>query len=106
MDVNVLNRTVSCTELMCCKACQHAELHRRRSAILREEYQQMAENCEVSQDFVVYAVDMQKNCFCPNWRLKNTFLSRLVIFNEKFASLNCNDDFTILRHKDIAKKQA
>ena len=33
-------------------------------------------------------------------------MSRLVVFNETFASLNRNDDFTILWHEAIAGRQA
>ena len=58
---------------------------------------------KMQDDTSIFTADMQKIIFLPKITLKeHFFVSRLVIFNETFASVKNNKDFVILWHKAIS----
>ncbi|CAH2004429.1 unnamed protein product, partial [Acanthoscelides obtectus] len=64
-------------------------------------------NQEVMQDEKVYAVDMQKVLLLPKMSTKESFfVSRLVVFNETFASLHKDGNICVMWHEAIRGRSA
>ncbi|CAH1996809.1 unnamed protein product [Acanthoscelides obtectus] len=59
------------------------------------------------QDEKVYAVDMQKVLLLPKMSTKESFfVSRLVVFNETFASLHKDGNICVMWHEAIRGRSA
>ena len=77
---------------------QPAEIARK---LYQEDQKEIPENCGI------YTEDMQKVLLLPKMTIKeHFFVSRLVIFNETFASVNKDGDFVLLWHEGIAGRKA
>ena len=88
-----------------CQTCQDAEQHVKKYTAARREYQQDANFNLAGQ--TIFAVDMQKIILLPKLTTKeHFFVSRLVVFNETFASLKGDADFVMLWHEGIAGRVA
>ena len=86
-----------------CEKCLSGKDHLERARKSRHEYQKVAPD-----GVSVYAVDMQRVIMLPKLSTKESFfVSRLVVFNETFASIsNDKPDYVILWHEGIAGRLA
>ena len=76
-----------------CTECQQYEHHENRYKRAREEYKKDTQ----SNDKTIYATNMQKVILLPKMTTKeHFFVSRLVFFNQTFASLQKDGDFPLL----------
>jgi len=82
-----------------CEICVAARLHLERARVSRQEYGKPHQ-----ADTSVFAVDMQKVILLPKMTIKeHFFVSRLVVFNETFASLTSDKpDYVILWHEAVS----
>ena len=84
-----------------CELCQRSEIHLKKASEAREHYRKdMKENnC--------FCVDMQKVIILPKLTTKESFFtSRLVCFNETFASGDEGKDYTVMWHEGISGRKA
>ena len=85
-----------------CDICCYSKAQSERARLARHEYQK-----PVSGDGKVFTADMQKIILLPKLTTKqHFFVSRLVIFNETFASLDGKNDMVILWHEGITARNA
>ena len=84
---------------VCCENAKHHLVYMNA----RIEYHKPCE-----PGFVSYTADMQKVCLIPQLTTKeHVFVSRLVVFNETFASLNKGrEDILVLWHEAISGRKA
>lgn len=88
-----------------CDDCRKYTQHRDRAKRAREQYHKDQEN--IPDDTAVYTADMQKIILLPKMEIKeHFFISRLVVFNETFASVRGDCDYCILWHEAIAGRKA
>ncbi|CAH2010131.1 unnamed protein product [Acanthoscelides obtectus] len=89
-----------------CKICCQFENHKKSYTEARQHYENDS-NQEVMQDEKVYAVDMQKVLLLPKMSTKESFfVSRLVVFNETFASLHKDGNIFVMWHEAIRGRSA
>ncbi|CAH1966618.1 unnamed protein product, partial [Acanthoscelides obtectus] len=89
-----------------CKICCQFENHKKSYTEARQHYENDS-NQEVMQDEKVYAVDMQKVLLLPKMSTKESFfVSRLVVFNETFASLHKDGNICVMWHEAIRGRSA
>jgi len=86
-----------------CEVCLHYSKHLDRARAARHEYQ-----LPVPDDCTVLAADMQRVILLPKMTIKeHFFVSRLVVFNETFASLSAGQpDYVILWHEALSSRTA
>lgn len=84
-----------------CDVCVTAKRHLERARQSRQEY---GKPQPPDSDEHTFAVDMQKVILLPKMKIKeHFFVSRLVVFNETFASLTSDKpDYVILWHEAIS----
>ena len=83
--------------------CKNHVTHQKAYREVRDEYQ----NPITRESFHSFTADMQKVILLPKLTSKeHVFVSRLVLFNETFASLDGNDDLLILWHEGVAGRSA
>ena len=88
-----------------CELCKKATLHLKKAEEARTEYRKDKE--EEDPTASTFAADMQKVILLPKMTLKeHFFVSRLVVFNETFASVYGEVDLLILWHEAIAGRNA
>jgi hypothetical protein len=76
-----------------------------RAKAAREEYQRSVVDKTDNQH--IFAVDMQKVILLPKMTIKeHFFVSRLVVFNETFASISDQRDYVCLWHEAIRGRSA
>ena len=90
-------------EKMSCNICVSHAAHRQKYTDARFEYQR-----EKDPEAVYFTADMQKVIVLPKLTTKaQFFVSRLVTFNETFASMNSEfPDYCILWHEAISGRNA
>jgi len=86
-----------------CPVGDNAKHHLERARAARHEYQQPA-----ASDEHVFAADMQKVILLPKMTIKeHFFVSRLVVFNETFASITAKQlHLVVLWHEGITGRMA
>ena len=85
-----------------CDICCSSKTHLERARLARHEYQK-----PISAGDKVFTADMQKIILLPKLTIKqHFFVSRLVIFNETFASMDGKNDMVILWHEGISGRNA
>lgn len=90
-----------------CSSCQKYKIHKEKYDAARIAYKEDSENENWGSDTKVYAVDMQKILIIPKMTIKNScFVSRLVVFNETFSSLNTDDNNCVLWHEAISVRNS
>ena len=90
-----------------CEVCEEGNRHLLKAQQAREAYRKDKEENQNPTDTSVFTADMQKVILLPKLTLKeHFFVSRLVIFNETFASLTGEPDLLILWHEAIAGRNA
>jgi len=83
-----------------CTICKEHATHQKAYREAREEYQ----NLSTRESFRSFTADMQKVILLPKLTSKeHIFVSRLVVFNETFASLDGHADLLILWHEGVEK---
>ena len=89
-----------------CEVCQNWEKHKQRAESAREAYADDRANMQAETE-EVFTADMQKVILLPKLKTKmHFFTSRLVVFNETFASLSGRNDLTVLWHEAISGRLA
>ena len=84
-----------------CDICQKYFAHQISYREARDEYQSIS----LETTYLSFTVDMQKVMLIPKLTSKeHVFITRLVVFNETFASLDGMKDLYILWHKGIAER--
>ncbi|ESP02099.1 hypothetical protein LOTGIDRAFT_157248 [Lottia gigantea] len=91
-----------------CGLCAESEGHKAKYTKARRQYQDDIESSSTDNSKrSLFAVDMQKVILLPKLTTKeHFFISRLVVFNETFASLDGDTDFVVLWHEGIAGRLA
>ncbi|MES9882743.1 MAG: hypothetical protein ABW185_17895 [Sedimenticola sp.] len=85
-----------------CETCRKFEQHLSSAENARHAYKD-DNSAEFPDNTVVFAADMQRVLLLPKMTTKeHLFVSRLVVFNETFASLTGSEDYVILWHEGIA----
>ena len=88
-----------------CTDCKESRKHRVRYVKARKAYQDDA-NLD-NRNHSLFTADLQKVILLPKMTTKeHLFVSRLVVFNETFASMNEEVDFAVLWHEEIAGRLA
>ena len=89
-----------------CSVCVNAKQHLHEAKEARKAY--IDDNQRTwPDDTKVYAVDMQKVLMLPKMSIKeHFFVSRLMVFNETFASISEKDDICVLWHEAISGRDA
>ena len=89
MCEKIKGHTSDCSQQQGCKECAQATQHKIKAERAREEYQKANKTAEQDEDVAVFTADMQKVVLLPKLTTKeHFFVSRLVVFNETFASLS------------------
>ena len=89
-----------------CTICKNATVHKRRAEAARKEYSDDRATLQDDQE-EIFTADMQKIVFLPKLKTKmHFFTSRLVVFNETFASLSGGSDLVVLWHEAISGRNA
>ncbi|ESP04102.1 hypothetical protein LOTGIDRAFT_171074 [Lottia gigantea] len=84
-----------------CETCQKDEQHELSAEKARRAFQ--ADASDKCPDIIIFAADMQCVILLPKLTTtEHQFESRLVVFNETFASLTEKGDSVILFHEAIA----
>ena len=88
-----------------CDICIHFMKHKTKFDEARMEYQKAR---DITPGESIFAVDMQRVILLPKLKTKeHVFISRLVTFNETFASLSPSDpDYTVLWHEAVSGRSA
>ena len=90
------NLEISGHDKLLCSECRQYQCHENRYKRAREEYKKDTELIDKS----IFATDMQKIILLPKMTTKeHFFVSRLVVFNQTFASLQEHGDFVVLWHE-------
>ena len=86
-----------------CAECEGSRRHMMRYVNARKAYQDDANSDNRNQS--LFTADMQKVILLPKMTTKeHFFVSRLVVFNATFASMNEEVDFAVLWHKGSEQK--
>ena len=90
-----------------CDECEKYDRHINSAKAARMAYKADAQHENIAEDTAVFTADMQKVILLPKMTTKeHFFVSRLVVFNETFASMQNDGDYVILWHEGIAGRKA
>ena len=88
-----------------CEKCNVLKLHLERAKKARKFY--LKDHQDIPDNFSIFTADMQKVVLLRKMTIKeHFFVSRLVVFNESFASVKEDCDYTILWHEGISGRKA
>uniref|UniRef100_A0A6P7GZS5 Uncharacterized protein LOC114349017 n=1 Tax=Diabrotica virgifera virgifera TaxID=50390 RepID=A0A6P7GZS5_DIAVI len=88
------------------KYCVYYQEHKEHYTEARQAYQADQEK-KLDSDERIFSVDMQKVLLLPKMSTKNSFfISRLVVFNETFASLGNDENICVMWHEAIRGRSA
>ena len=88
-------------DLNACEQCKVGQDHKKMAEEARTHYRE--DRNKDADNTSIFTVDKRKIILLPKMALKeHFFVSRLVVFNETFASVKEDDDFVVLWHKAIA----
>ena len=88
-----------------CTLCDEMKRNLGRAETARKVYEEAHK--DISENCGGYTADMQKILLRPKMTIKEHFyVSRLVIFNETFSSLNKDGHYIMLWHEGIAGRKA
>ena len=84
-----------------CEQCKGGQEHQKKTEEARTHYRE--NHNKKADNTSIFTVDVQKVILLPKMTPKeHFFVSRLVVFNETFASVKEDGDFVILWHKAIS----
>ena len=86
-----------------CEQCKVGRDHEEKAKAARTHYCEDRDGAADAENTSIFTVDMQKVILLPKMTIKeHFFVSRLVVFNETFASVKEDGDFVILWHEAIS----
>lgn len=86
-----------------CERCKVGRDHEEKAKAARTHYREDRDGAADAENTSIFTVDMQKVILLPKMTIKeHFFVSRLVVFNETFASVKEDGDFVILWHEAIS----
>ena len=89
-----------------CDLCLKYNRHHNQYSLARQAYED-DKTKTWDANFNVYTADMQKVIIIPKMTIKNAyFVSRLVVFNETFASLHGSKDVCVLWNESVSGRRA